>query len=85
MPVRPSPYSGFRWARRAARSQVPHQAVAEVVTSVKVVEIGVEFEVAIDQAARGGSFAGSASARTLTPRSDGGGRLCSLHLASRDF
>ena len=31
------------------------------VTSVKVVEIGVEFEVAIDQAARGGSFAGSAS------------------------
>ena len=40
---------------------MPHQAVAEVVTSVKVVEIGVEFEVAIDQAARGGSFAGSAS------------------------
>jgi hypothetical protein len=31
------------------------------VTSVKVVEIGLEFEVAIGQAAKGGSLLGSAS------------------------
>jgi hypothetical protein len=31
--------------------------------SVKVVEIGVEFEVAIGQAAMGGSLAGSVSSR----------------------
>jgi hypothetical protein len=40
------------------------------VTSVKVVEIGVEFEVAIVQAAKGGGLLGSASSVTdqLRPR-----------------
>ena len=41
--------------------EIHEAALRAAVTSVKVVEIGVEFEVAIGQAARGGSLLGSAS------------------------
>ena len=53
-------YDHIQELRREARGC--HFTHREVM-SVKVVEIGVEFEVAIGQAAMGGSLAGSASIR----------------------